>query len=348
MQYREYQVEDFLADQFFVKWVKNPGPETSKFWENWIKNNPEKLDTINQARHIITSIEPKNFYSATKEDSDEVLERIFKQSNEIVQFGYRKKSDRYTRWFRYAALFIVLLCLGGILAYFSHNRVDLDQSQLVARENPAGQKSTFKLSDGTIIKLNAESKLIFLENFNDHERKVFLEGEAFFNVSRDESRPFVVETRELSTTVLGTSFNIRSYDDDPKKQVAVVSGKVKVEIISKSANPQDGIQEILVKNQMVSYNPSVKKLNKTTGIPDRILAWQDNTIKFEHTDFEEVQKTLARWYGVEFEIKTDDTFEGGFVGTYHDEFLENVLKGLKKQYEKEFEYEIKDKKVIIY
>jgi ferric-dicitrate binding protein FerR (iron transport regulator) len=242
----------------------------------------------------------------------------------------------------------VLLSVGGIITYFNQEQADLEKTQLVIRENPAGQKSTFKLSDGTIIKLNAASKLIFPDNFGDHERKVFLEGEAFFNVSRDETKPFIVETSDLSTRVLGTSFNIRSYDDEPEIQVAVVSGKVMVQILDNTGSPENGTDEILLKDQMVSFNSKTKQFNKINGVPDSFLVWQDNTIIFEHTDFKQVQKILARWYGVEFEILTDDSFEGGFVGTYHDEFLDNVLKGLKKQYEKEFEYEIKGKKVIIY
>ena len=349
MQYEDYKVEDFLFDEFFVRWVKNPGPETEYFWENWVVKNPGKLQIVNKAREIINSVEPRRKFAPSQDDYNEVLENILKQPNSWTQLGYAKKNDRLTAWVKYAAAIIILICFGGVITYLN---IYESQSEALAiqynvKESPYGQKTTFDLRDGTIVKLNAGSKLTFAETFSGDERRVFLEGEAFFNVKRDESQPFVVETKDLATTVLGTSFNIKSYKDDDESLVAVVSGKVKV---IKTQEGNKALQEFLLleKNQMITYNSFQNSLTKIESVPGNILAWKDNVIHFNNADFNTIIKTLTKWYGVEIEVEQNRSFRGRIKNLkYENEKLELVLEGLKGEYG--FNYRFTDsKKVYIY
>ncbi len=347
MQYKSYKVEDFLFDEFFVKWVKNPGPETEHFWHSWIEHNPEQIEIINQARHIINSIEPKHQYNPSHRTYEDVLENILKQESSWSKIGYYKKNDRLTSLVKYAAVILVFLTLGALIAFLNLNQAgSLEQVKMIEKVNPYGQKSTFELSDGTIVKLNAGSRLRFPETFGETERKVTLEGEAFFNVKRDENKPFKVETEELTTIVLGTSFNVKSYKDESKTSVAVKSGKVKV--MKSNEVEISGSVLILEKDEMVSFNATNYELIKKESIPESELAWINNTILFEHTGFEQVQHTLSRWYGVEFNTETSNDFEGGFSGRYTNETLEIVLEGLKDEGQYNFNYKIQGKKVTIY
>ena len=348
MQYEEYKVEDFLFDEFFVRWVKNPGPETDHFWNAWIEENPGKVETINQAREIINSISYKNQYQPSENEYNKVLERILKKNTSWTQLNSYRNSDRVTSVIRYAAAFLVLVSFFAVMIFMGVNNrrsTATDITSLVKKRNPPGQKTTFKLSDGTIVKLNAGSKLTYSKVFTGKERRVMLEGEAFFDVKRDEYRPFVVETKYLTTIVLGTSFNIKSYPDDDESSVAVASGKVKV-MKSRDINTPGSQYYLLNKNQMVTYNLTEKSITKKEAINPDVFAWKDNIILFEAADFPSVIKTLKRWYGVEFIIRDKKVFAGRFNAKYEDEPLDLVLEGLKGEYG--FDYEIDGKKVFIY
>jgi ferric-dicitrate binding protein FerR (iron transport regulator) len=345
MQYKNYKIEDFLIDEFFVKWVKNPGPETEHFWNVWIENNPKQLHIINKAREIVNSIEPKQQSKSSKKDYEDVLENILKQTSSRRQIGYLRKRDALTTIVKVAALLVILVSLGGLVTFINLDHVQPTPNAVTEKSSPAGQKLTFELEDGTVVKLNAGSRLVFPNEFDQNQRKVTLVGEAFFEVSRDEYRPFIVHTEELTTIVLGTSFSVKSYSDEAETSVAVVSGKVKV-MKSNEVDIEGSEYLLLEKNQMASYNTLQNSFSKTDAIPKSLLAWRENTISFDHASFDQVNQTLSRWYGVEFENQNRNEFVGGFTGAFTNENLENVLNGLKSEYD--FEYRFEGNKVIIY
>ncbi len=347
MQYQEYKVEDFLFDEFFVRWVRKPGPETEHFWKSWIEKNPEKIQTISEAREIINSIKYKNQYKPSKEEYNEVLETILKQPASWTQLGYYKINDKLTYVVKYAAVLLTLLTFSALMVYVNIEKknVKVVQSvEIIEKQNPYGQKTTFELEDGTKVILNAGSKLTYQKVFANHERKVILEGEAFFDVKRDENRPFIVETKELTTTVLGTSFNIKSFMNQGETSVAVASGKVKV-MKSLNTNITDNQYFFLNENQMITYKSSDNSIIKKESIPEEIFSWKDNIIYFNHAEFDHIISTLQRWYGVEFIIEGNNSFAGRFNAKYHDEALDMILEGLKGEYD--FEFKIEGKKVYI-
>ncbi len=350
MQYEKYKVEDFLFDEFFVRWVKNPGPETEHFWESWIEKNPGKVETINKAREIVNSIQPKNEYDPGDKAYNEVLENILKQpASSWSQVGYSKKNDQLTSWVKYAAVFIIMICVGGLITYWNVDQPVEDQVSIpVQKQCPYGQKITFNLYDGTTVKLNAGSKLTYPETFGKEQRWVRLEGEAFFEVNRDESRPFIVETKDLITTVLGTSFNIKSYQDESVSLVAVASGKVKV-TQNHGHGSSDSLSRLLEKNQMVMFDAHENVLTEIESIPEDVFAWKDNVLVFDPDDFESIINKMEKWYGVEFIINKDiKSFIGHSKGgKYQNEPLEIVLEGLKDQFTFEYQIVPESKKIII-
>jgi len=348
MQYEDYKVEDFLFDEFFVRWVKNPGPETDHFWKLWIEKNQDKIQTINEAREIINSIKYKNRYKPSEDEYNETLEHILKQHTSWFQLDSYKKNDRLTSMVRYAAVFLTIISFSALMIYLNveNTREETNQTvELIEKQNPNGQKSTIKLEDGTIVKLNAGSKLSYQKVFASHERRVTLAGEAFFDVKRDKNRPFIVETKDLTTIVLGTSFNIKSYQEDEKSSVSVASGKVKV-MKSQDENIPGSQYFLLNRNQMMTYNLSDNSITKKESISDEFFLWKDNIIHFDHSDFNNIISTLQKWYGVEFIINSNNAFAGQFNAKYNNESLDLVLEGLKGEYN--FEYKIDGEKVYIY
>jgi ferric-dicitrate binding protein FerR (iron transport regulator) len=345
MQYEEYKVEDFLTDEFFVRWVKNPGPETEHFWKSWIEKNPDKVPAIVEAKEIVDSINYKNRFSPSKQEYNEVLENIVKHQSSWTQLGYTQRKDRLTFLVKYAALFLLFLCFSALMLYLNENQSKEQQViRMIEAQNPDGVKTTFDLADGTIVKLNAGSKLTYPEEFSDESRLVSLEGEAFFIVTHDEKRPFIVNTADLTSMVLGTSFNVNSYFDHGQTTVSVASGQVGVRK-NNGVSRLNGAYFLLKQNQMLTYNSIENMIVEQDSVPAEVFAWKDNTIIFNHTPFNKIVSKLQRWYGVQFEVENEKVFTGRFTGTYINQDLNIVLEGLKDQYDFEF-YIDRDNKTV--
>ncbi len=224
-------------------------------------------------------------------------------------------------------------------AFFQADRIDEKQVQEgpIFKKTAKGEKLTIILQDSTVIKLNSESQLKYQSTSS---REVYLEGEAFFEVSRDTLHPFLIHTGEVTTTVLGTSFNVKAFAEEEVLAVSVVSGEVKVE------------KNILGKPQMIQLKPGEQAqyqlqdslFTKKLFDYQQDVSWKDGKLFFKNASFAEIDTALERWYGVEIEIRSG-AIEKGFSGSYTNRSLENVLEGMS--FVLGFDYEIQDKKVII-
>ena len=337
MEYEDYTEYDFLKDNFFVRWVKNYDKETDEFWQQWIRDHPDKLETVLTARQIIQSTGYKQKYKLSSGEKKDILEHIRQKKSTPVILGSKPK-NRFTL-IRAAAAAIIILA--ATFSYYHLSRTEQPTQNEIAytlKSNPAGRKATFKLDDGTLVKLNAESALRYPEHFTDSNRLVYLEGEAFFEVERDENRPFSVVTGNITTRVLGTSFYVKNDLQDKDIQVALVSGKV-------SVLDQNGNAIMLEPDEMVTYADN--NIAKGTFDRDRVFGWVDNRLTFYKAGSDEVVKRLEKWYGVKFMMERQQMFEGSFSGVFENESLENVLKGIRYGSGFDFTYEINEKQVTI-
>ncbi len=219
------------------------------------------------------------------------------------------------------------------------DRAELQEIQ-VEKEAADGQKLTFELPDGSMVKLNSGSMLSYPKAFSDTRRQVTLTGEAFFDVARDESRPFEIKSGEVNVQVLGTSFNVRSYPDTERVEVAVKTGRVSVE------SPFSASGVVLVPYEMVVYSTENNSFDKKK-IEDsqQVFGWMDQTLVFEDQGIKEILKELSRWYDVKFEVKRELSHKRAFTARYKNPTLKAVLESLSYAYD--FNYEIDGKKVII-
>ena len=209
------------------------------------------------------------------------------------------------------------------------------------RSNPAGRNSVITLPDGTRIRLNAASTLIFPEAFSGDTRQVSLRGEAFFEVAKDSSKPFIINTGRFSTTVLGTSFNINAYASAEEIKVAVLTGKVFVE-------NQDGTAKnslTITPKEMAVFNKTSGNLNKYTYSYLKEVAWKDNIIHFENANMDSIIDKLTQWYGVTFILNKRIASKKDYTATYDNKSLEEVLRGLSFAFD--FEFTIDNKVVTI-
>src|SRR5690606_26455782 len=155
-------------------------------------------------------------------------------------------------------------------------------SQLELREyvNPNGKRAIITLPDSSKVTLDGGSVLYFPEEFSSHKRQVILKGEAFFEITSDAERPFEVLAKGTVTRVLGTSFNMKAYEEDDQLSVAVVTGKVRVET-NDLLEPAQKVLSDLTKNQSLIYNPTDKSVKVRSGVGS-LTAWLNNKVIFDN------------------------------------------------------------------
>ena len=247
-------------------------------------------------------------------------------------------------WAKYAAA-VALIAVAAFAYWSTQQSPKVDQlteavqgPQWITRTNPSGQKTKILLSDGSTIYLNSASTVTYPEDFQTN-RKVTLEGEAFFEVAKDPDHPFSVESKGITTTALGTSFNISTFNRQDKVAVTLVTGKVKLQQLG---NPKElelnpGEESLLAVDESI---PSKYRVNTR----DRIL-WIDGVLKFQNTNFSEMVSTLERWYGVKIKV-TGHVSQDKATGTFDpNESLRNVLHVLSESMD--FTYQLNEKDVVI-
>jgi transmembrane sensor len=255
------------------------------------------------------------------------------------------------KWIRIAVASVASCLLLFGIWNFENSRVDpsvdLSENTLTYLERNVGKgkKLTIKLEDGSEVKLNSESSIRFPEKFTNGKREVFLEGEAFFNVTPDPSRPFIVHTKSLQTRVLGTSFIVKEDVSNKEGTVAVLTGKVQVSIQDSLATSSSE-KFYLEPMDAVSFDSFEYSLKKIRVNYDDVFSWKDNVISFRNASFKEITTKLEIWYGVEFAVSKDFLTKQDYTGKFEDQTLEEVLLGLSFIYD--FDFEINKNQVSIF
>ena len=350
MRYTQYKTEQFIYDEFFVNWVIDPDEESDFFWRSFLENHPAKQRELLEAREIIELLKDKQTveFDHTEEEREALFERIVTTRSISSATDPSQSTGFYSQWISVSWIGRVaaVLLLGVILAalyYQINERVPIPAavvSATISKETDLGQKLTFQLEDGTEVMLNAGSKLTFRKHFVG-SRDVYLEGEAFFKVARDRTRPFIVHTMDMETTVLGTSFNIKENRLKDRIEVSVLTGKVAVKAVALDSHNSMELHP----TQMGVYSPQKRTLTNLEFDYDKVLSWKDNVLFFQDASFEEVLDQLQRWYGVTIIVKKAINNRKGFQGRYEDKTLETVLTGIGFAYG--FDFDIEDDVVII-
>ena len=193
-----------------------------------------------------------------------------------------------------------------LLRYSSHDSIGManinKNNELII---PKGGEYQVVLADGTKVWLNSASRLIYPQSFMGKERRVVLSGEAFFDVTHDAERPFVVETSRMNVKVLGTRFNVNDYDDNEEVSTTLVNGSV--EIISgdqQAFRLVPGEQAYGKENELEKREVNVRLYT----------SWIDGKFLFNNTELEEIAKQISRWYDVEIFFSSESVKKVRFTG----------------------------------
>ena len=324
-------MQDQTPEKLILKYLSKEASEKEvEALYNWLERDPGNADVFQEYQQAYN----EKYGDKIDFDAGKGLEALNRKIDDHKAVSTFVASRRW--WYGIAAGLVILTIA---LANFYLNTETGDRKPVYfVKQNPMGQKSVFRLSDGSVIRLNAGSSLRYPEVFSENERRVVLSGEAFFDVASDKNKPFVVVSKGLVTTVLGTSFNIRSYGENDKAAVIVASGKVKVE-------NNVGGTVILLPEEQATFDRETKKITKGSVNLERMLAWKDNTLWFENDPLVEVAGQLEKWYDVNISFKDNAVKDCLLTGRFRNENLTNVLKAIKIS--TGIHYERNNKQIII-
>ena len=203
------------------------------------------------------------------------------------------KIPLYKKLTRVAAILIPLFIIAWGYHYYSSTGNNITEISVAYGED----KHLF-LPDGSEIWVNAGSTIKYPNEFSDDERSVQLDGEAYFSVKKDESKPFIVRTKALSVKVLGTKFNVKAYSVDEKAMATLTSGKVEVTIGAKES-------KILKPNEHLIFNKTTSAIDIVEVLPSETDSWLNGQLIFDNVPLKEILQTLERRFDITINNKTN-------------------------------------------
>ncbi|MBX3253142.1 MAG: FecR family protein [Chitinophagaceae bacterium] len=241
----------------------------------------------------------------------------------------------------------------GIFFFLNNTSAPENKAKQPAAKNTVttrkGSKSNIQLPDGTVVWLNADSKLTYDENFRDDLREAVLEGEAFFDVAKDEQKPFIIHTKTIDIKVLGTAFNVKAYETEPNTETSLIRGSVEITLHN---SPEKKIilkpnEKLRVNNKSLEYSTGLNEV-KAKSRPDDVdivvgkihfqkkdssaleTLWIKNKLAFDAETLEEVMRKIERWYNVKVLMDVDESARATqYSAIFENESLAQVMEALK-------------------
>lgn len=349
--YKHFKLEDFVSDDEFISWCLHPNERSNKFWNNWLEEHPEKEFLVLEAKQFILDLKSIETEASPSNLELEIWEQI---ENNLIQEKKPNKLERKAGKFRSlrwvlgaAASLLLILNIFLWLQVDSFNKVsnNLSKAEWLNIENSSGISKTIHLSDNSSIILEPFSSLKYPASFSNDQRVVFLKGEAFFEIERDTSRPFLVYANETITKVLGTSFRITAFEGQEIVEVDVTTGKVAVygHVKSNTLDPQEKMIEVeadekiliskpnkkleVTPNQKVVFNKKasmmVKEVTATPLIISKIEALPQ--LEFENESIVKVFEAIEKAYGIELEFSEEELDECTITTKLNNESLFDKL-----------------------
>ena len=280
----------------------------------------KELFSQTETEDMLSGYYAKKWEEATFSPVEEAEERIWTKLQEQTQTQTKPASGRLPFWKKYlriaASILVPLICI-GLGYYFSENKSkQVDNKTTVQVE--VGQKANIQLPDGTHVWLNSAGLLTYDNTYNQKERIVYLQGEAYFEVNKDKTRPFIVKANDISVEALGTNFDVKAYPNDNYVTAILLKGSIRVSSPSQS--------EVLKPNEKLTFTKSAGQFTKSVLMDaDKNVSWINNQLAFEQERLEDIAKVLERMYSIQIRFTSENLKDIRFSGTIKNTNLENVL-----------------------
>jgi transmembrane sensor len=336
-----------------------------------LKQNPELTTTVDDLQRLLEKRQ-----KTVSEETEDAFVRHSQRLNKIMSVGVNEPEQKikekavlqtfaankkvYKFWWAAAAAAVF------IIWFFARGGEDTSSKAINNTiSTNAGYKAHVNLPDGSKVWLNGDSKITYAGDLKGKTREVFFSGEAFFDIAKDKTRPFIIHTRTINLKVLGTAFNVRSYESDKETETALVHGSIEVTLRD---NPDKKIilkpgEKLLVKNSLSGDTLSKDKKSELSDeeAPIAVLAkmhyygkdssivetsWTKKQLVFYDERLDKIALNLERWFKVSVLIKNEQLKKGKYTATIEEgDKLVEVLEALKAA--EGFHYSINNKVVII-
>ena len=292
--------------------------EESAIVEKWLAGNMENQRIMKQIQLLNLAADTVHVMHTV--DSTEALKKV-KERMRV------SKRQVWLTWFQRVAAVLLIPLLTWVVVLYTTHETNTQVAHMVEVKTTSGMVSSFFLPDSTRVSLNAGSTLRYPSNFDGDTRQVELIGEAFFDVTKDADKRFIVNTLNKSKIqVYGTSFNVEAYEYDEYISATLLTGSIVFSYKGPSGEEQE--VKLCPKQKLVYHQPSHGlKITQTSGEIE--TSWKDGKIIFKNTSMEEVIRELSRYYHVEFLIKNDRIRDFSFTGTFSAQSLEEILQYFK-------------------
>lgn len=354
MNYTQFNADDLAADDYFIEWVCSPTPETNAFWNRFLNDYPERYYQVEEGRQLVIGLQTIQHLPAAAEQVERIWGRIDETLSESRSVPLHRRLIQQWGW-QLAASMLLILGIGWAIWQQADERllpgwaVIHTDNEWVESVNEANQVMQVQLADGSRVELNKGGRLRYRKDLAGPLREVYLTGEAFFEVTKNPKKPFVVHANELITKVLGTSFRINAEAEAATVTVDVKTGRVSVypDQPTKSHDPESkGI--VLTPNQKAVFQRERVALNKTLVEKPRLLVTQNQmqSFVFEDASAAQVFGSLEKAYGIEVMFDEDVMSNCKITVNLNDEDLFQKLDVICRVLDAE--YKLIEAQVVIY
>jgi ferric-dicitrate binding protein FerR (iron transport regulator) len=285
--------------------------ETEEKVQQWLAKNPITEELEQASEEYWNSISPGKDATTV-----EALKRV---NAKIGIHSPVKKTVRLKVLSRVAAVFILLIGISGVWFYLQNN----NQPTMIEISTAYGETKQVTLPDQTEVWLNAGSSLKYPSEFDPKVRSVHLTGEAFFSVTKNQSMPFLVGTKNLTVKVLGTKFNLKAYTEEHQAVATLQEGKIEVQTVKNQ-------KQQMIPNEQLVYNSETSSLKVAKINPEDIPDWKNGSLRFSEATLGEILQTLERRFNISFDTdrSIDLSAERYTIKFEREETLEQILQVL--------------------
>ncbi|MDO5522504.1 MAG: FecR domain-containing protein [Bacteroidia bacterium] len=292
----------------FEKYVRNEASEDEK---------KHLLTVLRHDRHIQQRLQTELEKADSSLDDDtlnsmygHIRSAISPQKKRIFPISAWKKAGQW------AAIFLLPILSAFLTHYFVTHQTSGNNTPITVSAD-YGEKAEITLADGSRVWLNSGSSLTYDDGFNRNRRNVRLNGEAYFEVAKNDKRPFIVQTKDMNVQALGTAFNVSAYDNESFVSSVLLEGSIKITAW--------GQERVLAENERATFDKTRRTLVTDEVYASDFVEWKNGNLYFENRSFEEIANILTRVFNVEIRFASAELRPIRFSGTLGNSSIRNAL-----------------------
>jgi ferric-dicitrate binding protein FerR (iron transport regulator) len=320
---------DHITHDFFAAYLSGKASEDQVIiveqWINASAENKAYFESIKKTWEESGKLNPRPVLVDVDLAWNKLSSKIdaFEKDKKIISIN-RKPNHTYLRMMLRVAAVLIPIAIITIFYFWQTGKVK--QINLVASERTIQET----LPDGTAVTINTKSKLSYPQKFKGSTREVTLEGEAYFDVTHDKEKPFIIHTGEANIKVLGTSFNVNAYNDNNDVEVSVKEGKVLLYSIDKISGDTNSV--LLAAGEKGIFDKITNKVLKIQEFNANDIFWKTKTLIFTKTELSMVIETLQKFYGVNIVFTNKELYNCRLSATFINQPIDNIIDIIAKSF----------------